>query len=353
MDSAETNIANPSDLRRKKRYKQLLVVVFVIFNIAIIFWTARKEFTRDQNAPAPAHLPWWLLVPAALSFLAAVFAEVWKYTLLIERFTKKKDFTLARQVVLLGKYYDNITPSAIGGQPMQILHMRKHGVPSEYAAMIPIIGFVSTQLAFVALAFIMILIGKNLVLSDVVYAASYVGILLYAFFPVSIVLFALAPKVTNRFVGSVLLLFHKVRIVKDIDKTREKVFGEIAKYAKCIKAVIRDKKLLGKVMGLSVVYQLGMVSIPFFVVTAFGGGVGYLPATLTCIAILAAIAFIPTPGNAGAAEGSFFLVFSALPSGNTFWPMIVWRFFTYYSFIAAGALTYLEMGFKNRKKMLK
>ena len=345
----DTNTEKPSDARRKKHYKQLLVILFVIFNVAVIFWTAKKEFTRDQAVEPPVNLPWWLLVPALLSFLVAVCAEIYKYNLLIERFTKQKNLTLARQTVLIGRYYDNITPSAIGGQPMQILHMRKHGVPSEFAAMIPVIGFVSTQLAFVLLCFLMILVGKSLVLSDVVYAAAYIGIFFYAFFPVSIVSCALAPKFTHRLVSGALSLLAKLHIIKDVEKTREKVFGEVEKYAKCIKSVIYDKKLLGKVMGLSVLYQLGMVSIPFFVVTAFGGGIGYFPATFTCIAILAAIAFIPTPGNAGAAEGSFYLVFATLPSGNTFWPMIVWRLLTYYAFIAAGAITYLEMGLKRRR----
>lgn len=341
--------SKPADSRRKKHIKQLLIILFVLFNVLIIFWTAKKEFSRDQAIEMDVRMPWWLLIPALLSFLIAVSAEVYKYSLLLERFIKKKDFTLARQTVLIGRYYDNITPSAIGGQPMQILHMRSRGVPSEYAAMIPIIGFVSTQLAFVFLALLTLIFGRNLVLSDVVYAASFIGIFFYAFLPVSIVLFALAPKMSSRVVGSVLSFLAKIHVIKDVDKAREKTFGEIKKYAKCIKTVIHERHLLLKVMGLSFLYQLGMLSIPFFVVTAFGGGIGYLPATFTAVAILAAIAFVPTPGNAGAAEGSFYLVFAALPSGSTFWAMIVWRTLTYYSFILAGALTYLEMGIKKRR----
>lgn len=354
MDSETKTVPEkPADLRRKKRYKQLLIILFVIFNIAIIFWTAKKELSRDQSISAPVNLPWWLLIPAVLALVIAVVAEIYKYNLLIERFTKKRDLTLARQTVLIGRYYDNITPSAIGGQPMQIYHMHKHGVPSEFAAMVPVIGFVSTQLAFVFLAFITLLFGKNLVLSDVVYAASYVGIFLYAFLPATIVLFALAPKFSHRFVCGVLMFLAKIHVIKNYTATRDRVIGEIEKYAKCIKSVIRDKKLLAKVAGLSLVYQLGMVSIPFFVITAFGGGIGYTSATFTCIAILAAVAFVPTPGNAGAAEGSFYLVFATLQSGNTFWAMLIWRLLTYYAFIVGGAMTYLEMGLKKHQKMIK
>ncbi|MBQ7802726.1 flippase-like domain-containing protein [Candidatus Saccharibacteria bacterium] len=354
MDKNPAKEADTPALRRKKRYKQLLVILFVIFNIAIIFWTARKEFSRDQGlASSGINLPWWLLIPAILSFAAAVFAEFTKYNLLLERFTKKKDFSLARQTVTIGRYYDNITPAAVGGQPFQILHMKKHGVPGEYAAMVPIIGFVSTQLAFVALALLMFVFGPRFVISDVAYAASYIGLMFYAFLPVLILLFVFAPKTMHRLVSGVLKFLHKIRIVRNLEAAEEKTFGEMEKYVRCIKSVIHDRKLLGKIMGLSFVYQLGMNSIPFFVITAFGGGIGYLEATFTTIAINAAISFIPTPGNAGAAEGSFFLVFETLSSGSTFWAMLTWRFFSYYAFIIGGALTYLELGIKKRSRGLR
>lgn len=339
--------------RRKKHYKQLLIVIFVIFNIAIIFWTAKKEFTRDTTENVKMDFSLWLLIPALLSFGIAVFSEFWKYNLLLERFTGKRNLTLARQTVTIGRYYDNITPAAVGGQPFQILHMKKNKVPGEYAAMIPIIGIVSTQLAFVFLALLMIFVGRSIVISDVAYAASFIGLAFYSFFPVLIMLFVFAPKTMHRLVSGVLRFLHKIRIVRNLEKTEEKVFGEMAKYVKCIKSVISDRKFLAKIMGLSFAYQLGINSIPFFVITAFGGGINYFAATFTTIAINAAISFIPTPGNAGAAEGSFYLVFAVLPSGSTFWPMITWRFFSYYAFIAGGALTYLELGLKKRGHLLR
>ena len=49
---------------------------------------------------------------------------------------------------------------------------------------------------------------------------------------------------------------------------------------------------------------------------------------------------MPTPGNAGAAEGAFYLVFSAMGSDGVFWAMLVWRIFCHYSFILIGAGIY-------------
>lgn len=339
-------------LFKRKRIKQLLIIAFVFFNILIIYWTASKELARDQTENLPeARFTWWLLLLAAVAFVAAMIADIYKYYMLIHHFTKVKNLRLAIQTVFLGRYYDNITPSAIGGQPFQIHHMHKHGhIDSEHAAMIPVIAFVSLQIAFVILSLLTIFFGSHIVLSDVAYAASYFGLVLYALAPVLILFFAIKPKAAKKLATGTIAFLHKLHIIRNVEKAEEKALGEIEKYASCIRRVLNDKKLLAKVMGLSFAYQLCIYSIPFLVVTAFGGSISYLAATMTAISIQTAISFIPTPGNAGAAEGSFYLVFATLGTGNAFWAMLTWRFFTYYAFIAAGGLVYLEMAWQKRKK---
>jgi len=337
---------------KRKRVKQLLIVAFAIFNIAIIYWTASKELSRDEGLPE-AHFTWWLLLLAVVAFVGALASDVYKYFILIRHFTKKKNLKLAAQTVFLGRYYDNITPSAVGGQPFQIHHMHKHGnIDSEHAAMIPIIAFVSLQFAYVVLCFLTILFGSHIVLSDVTYAASFVGILLMAAAPGTVIFFAIKPKVAQKIATGILKFLHKIHIVRNYEKAEEKTLGQIQSYATVVRRFMKNRKLLTKTLALSFSYQILLYTIPFLVVRAFGGDVDYLPAAMTAITIQAAITFIPTPGNAGAAEGSFYLVFASLGSGNTFWAMFTWRFFTYYAFIALGGLVYLEMAYQKRKKSL-
>lgn len=337
---------------KRKRVKQFVIIAFVIFNIGIIWWTASKELSRDQVTDTEGvSFTWWLLLLALVAFVGAMAADIYKYYILIYHFTKKKNLKLAAQTVFLGRYYDNITPSAVGGQPFQIHHMHRHGnIDSEHAAMIPIIAFVSLQFAFCVLCALTLIFGSGFVLSDVTYAASFVGILLMAFAPGTIILFAVKPKVAKKIATGILRFLHTIRIVRDYDKAKEKTLGQIQNYADVVRRFMKNKKLLAKTLALSFAYQLLLYSIPFLVVRAFGGDVGYLPATMTAFTIQAAITFVPTPGNAGAAEGSFYLVFAKLSSGNTFWAMFTWRFFTYYAFIALGGLVYLEMAYQKRKR---
>ena len=80
--------------------------------------------------------------------------------------------------------------------------------------------------------------------------------------------------------------------------------------------------------------------MPYFVLKMFGAPVSFLHIFASTIYIYATICLVPTPGNAGAAEGAFYLVFSAMGSEGVFWAMLIWRLFCYYSFIVIGAAVY-------------
>ena len=107
-----------------------------------------------------------------------------------------------------------------------------------------------------------------------------------------------------------------------------------------IKLITKDRGLLIKLLILSTVFQTAMCSMPFFAVRTFDGNMNYFQSLFLCIFIQAAISLIMTPGNSGAAEGSFYLVFSSLSTAGTFWAMLIWRFLCYYSFIVIGLLIY-------------
>ena len=98
--------------------------------------------------------------------------------------------------------------------------------------------------------------------------------------------------------------------VKDREKAFEIVEKEIMEYAKSVKMILKERGLFIKVIIMSILFNALIMSIPFFVLTAFGGNMDFLECFTLSIAVTSAVYFIPTPGNAGAAEGTFFLVFS-------------------------------------------
>lgn len=348
-------MAEQFSLKKIKR-KPLLVVLFILLNVAVIAITAFSEFGNSQNAAKleDVKINGWFLVPAVICFLAAITAEIHKYVVMMREMGKskydaKRARKVARRTVLLGKYYDSITPAAIGGQPFQIYYMRKNsGLGPGVSTSIPIFGMMAGQLGFITIAVLCFLFGSASINNAVLIGTACFGLIFYAFWPVTVMIATFLPKATAELIGIVVKFLAKIHIVKNQKATIAKVEFEVNEYAKCVRRILKTRGLFLKTLLLSVAFNTLIAMIPFFVLTAFGGDVDFLPCFVTTVAVTSAVYFVPTPGNAGAAEGTFFVVFSALSTGYVFWAMLVWRFFSYYIYLLLGPIIYYVMHLEKR-----
>lgn len=359
-----TEIKKPSETKtgsaiRKISSKPALVILFIIINVAVITLTATAEFGNSENAAelSEVHINWWLLIPAALCFLVAITCEIQKYVIMMKEMSHQNDFDrkhankVARRTVLLGKYYDNITPAAIGGQPFQIYYMHKNGrMPSGLATTIPIMGMVSGQIGFLIVAALCFLFGSLSINNAALIATACFGLLFYAFWPILIMIATFLPNSAKELITVIVKGLAKIHVVKDKKQAIDKIEYEVDEYAKSVRKILKTKGLFARTILFSIAFNTLIAIIPFFVLTAFGGDVDFLPCFVTTIAVISAVYFVPTPGNAGAAEGTFFVVFSALSQGYVFWAMLVWRFFSYYIYILMGPIIYAHMQFEKRKR---
>ena len=344
---------------KKSPKKYLLTIAFILLNIAVIAITGFNEFGNSENAAkfSEIEIKWWLLLPALGFFIVATIIEISKYVMLMRKTCnlEKKDLRkarrTARRTVLIGRYYDNITPAAIGGQPFQIYYMNKSGLPKGFSTTIPIIGMISGQIGFLIIAIISFLFGSLSINNAALVATACFGLIFYAFWPITVIVATFLPKATAEIINLGVKLLAKIHIIKDRDAAIKKAENGVNEYARCVKAILKTRGLFLKAILMGVVYHILISSIPFFVITAFGGNVDFLPCFVTTVAVTSAVYFIPTPGNAGAAEGTFYLVFSALASGYIFWAMLTWRFFSYYVYILMGAVTYFFIHLENRGKV--
>ena len=360
MAEPNPDIDDKALVPKKILKKPLLIIFFVLLNVAVIAITAASEFGNSENAAALSEVKinWWLLIPAAACFAIAMTCEIGKYILMMFEMTKdkatfdrKRARKVARRTVLLGRYYDNVTPAAIGGQPFQIYYMRKNSKLSHGASTsVPIFGMISGQIGFIIIAVLCFLFGSLSINNAVLIGTACFGLLFYAFWPVTVMIATFLPKATTELITIVVKFLAKLRIVKNKNETIKKTEYEINEYAKCVRKILKTKGLFIKTIALSVIYHILVSMIPFFVLTAFGGQVDFLPCFVTTVAVTSAVYFVPTPGNAGAAEGTFYVVFSALSSGYVFWAMLVWRFFSYYIYILMGPLTYFSMYLERKKQ---
>ncbi|MBP3729112.1 MAG: flippase-like domain-containing protein, partial [Lachnospiraceae bacterium] len=297
-------------------------------NIGVLVWTGISELNRKNSGATSledVEIRWVFFLLATLCFLITVSAEGGKYFSLIRQLTEKKDWSTSLKVTIYGRYYDNMTPSGAGGQPFQILYLKRRGLPDGASLAIPVYAFLLQQLSFVIVAIFFFLFFGHLFRVPALKVTAYVGLGFYSLMPILIILSALFPKTMGKIIMRFLRGLAAIRLLKDPETKGAKILQQLQEYSRAINYINRHRSLTLEMFLLSVLYHMGRASLPFFILQAFGGQVDWLVVTVSTFFIYAAITIIPTPGGAGAAEASFYLVFADLPdSGLVFWAMLLW-----------------------------
>ncbi len=344
------------DTGKKRSYGFLFTI---IINIAIVAYLIIKEVTNDaQDLKKISFLDikWMYIGVGILCLGVAILMDFLKYKKMIMTCEGKSDSASAFQCAMLGKYYDNITPLGAGGQPFQMIYLHKRKMKDGTCTALPIAGFLTQQLAFVIIAAI-VFIANGQVIEKIVLirVAAYIGLFMYAILPIVIIFFALFPKTMRVIINGLMRFLEKLHIVKDSAGSAERVNAKIEQYVTSLRAMSKRPFFIIKLLFFSIIYQVAIMSIPYFMLRAFSSinvDSWWMIFSMT-IYIYASITIVPTPGNSGAAEGSFYIVFSSLKGGFLFWAMIVWRLLVYYSWIILGLIIVTRDAIKVQKKMKK
>ena len=338
--------------KKGKRKKILQIVFLIAVCVASVFLLMGLGDGDDGSMTIGqlfANMRVQYMVITLLLVLAQILLESFFFAYLCRITTKKFRPFVSFKTAMLGKYYDNITPLGTGGQPFQMLYLSKNEVPVGVATSLPLVKyftwiFVNIPICIALLMFNdAALSGVDVAVGTTVRIAAWTGIALNAFVPILILLFTFLPKAGEKIVGGVLRLGRKMKLVRNYDKLYDKAMHTVTDFKSSMAYVTkRVGHLVGCVVLMIAVLAVNY-SIPYFVLLSVANVEPstkmWLDIVTLSIFSMFASSFIPTPGASGAAESSFFLVFSGVKgvtSGALFWVVLIWRILTYYLFILIG-----------------
>ncbi len=346
--------------KRQKMFKKISTIVFIVFMVGVLAYTAYKDFFVNNNTfPSVEQLKeilskdWLFFFLAILALVLSFFFKGLKNVFMCKAMTGKAHFITSMETAIIGTYYNNVTPLAVGGQPFEIYHLSKHGVHGGVASSIPIASFFMNQLAFVLLGiFALVSFNTNLfnmpsfllgVFPPAFYTLTIIGLCCCLFVPSLVIVFSILPKVGAKLVYLVIKIGRKLRIVKKPQETLQKTIKTVVHNSHCLKKIASRPILFLSLFLLSFLENIASSSIAFFVLKGFGFNLG-LPFITEwaiiccfCFILFASITFIPTPGNSGAADLSFFKLFEEVLLGGLAFPaMLIWRLFSFYATIMIG-----------------
>jgi len=338
-------------------WKKVGSILFITATFALILILA---FSNNELSNAWETLfmldPKWIL-GALLGLIAYLGFD----SLSLHCFLRMEGYSIPASSTLfistIGFYYSNITPSASGGQPMQVYYMNKRGVPVGIGTSAVSIKLICMQFMVIVMGLVLWLFAFGTMTADL-YKVRWIiiigGLINFAVVPIVLLAAFYRPPV-QALVHLCVRVGTKLRFIKDPEATLARVNTTLNTYHTSITHVSKNpRQVLTQLllMGLS---MLGLMTVPVSVYFAFGLSGTPWPQILTISFFLFwSASYTPLPGASGAQEGGFLLLFSGVfTSGTIGLALLIWRFFSYYSFLLIGALLTLasKIRFPKRKAL--
>ncbi|MGN1041106.1 MAG: YbhN family protein [Candidatus Fimimonas sp.] len=319
----------------------IAIGVFLIIKMSAEIGSEQKSFAEVFSS---VQLNNALLAVSALVLMLTL--DIVKFVIIIHATTNKLRLGISSKVSLWGRYYDNITPFAAGGQPAQIIYLHQKGFSGGLSSAVVLIKYFFNTFIWLAVGCVA-MAGNTSVLQsvsngNVLKIAGWVGWALNMLVPVAILSFVVMPKLATKITSGLIFVGHKLKIVKNKEKTMQKALNTVQDFRSSF--IIMAKRPLH--MALLVVTCVAEISLtfafPYFVIKMFNGfAVDEGFATMFSVMGLNAFAtlgasVIPTPGSSGAVEGMITMAFSNIAGSTLMWVTFTWRFAVFYLYIIIG-----------------
>lgn len=318
----------------KKILKNVLIALVIglaIVNIIGIFFAKQDPISALKNYPFKAIVVLILLMASDYS------SQAIRTMIIVRSLGYKITFFQSLENFFITVFFSLVTPMSIGGQPFQIYHLTKLGIPSHEATNISLTRmfesvFITFTIDIMMLKIILRVLKGTLGLS----------LIMVGFFVTFGITIAGLLTFTNRdLLFAIFKFFSRITKSKKLEERERKALEWLDMMTKSTRELFRKNYwtlivdfILGILTSLipsfMIKYAIEAVSarnVPLYVVW----GVVNMLNTI--------VFYIPTPGSSGGVEGFYQLVFSHIYEPKAVMTgVFVFRLVTYYLIVLLGIL---------------
>lgn len=239
---------------------------------------------------------------------------------------------------MAGFFFSSITPSASGGQPMQLYFMHKDGLPLSHSSLALLTELTSFQAAAAALALAGLACQGSPVLAagakaatgastgpgpgsagfwaggggTVTLAILAAGVLISTAV-LAVLLFTIFSPAAARIIASPVLWIIDKFNSQNASILRVRFLRGICEYRRASQYITKNPRAIAEIFLTSIIQLLAHFSITFCVCKSLGiTGISWAMTTLSQASLYVAVSSLPLPGAVGVTEGGFAILFASL-----------------------------------------
>lgn len=326
-------------MKSKKKMAGDVLFLLIVFLLTIYGVFHGEDMEAMLSAIGKIDVRW--LLPGVVLVVFFIWGEsiiIWYMMRSFHIFLKKRICFLFSSV---GFFFSCITPSASGGQPMQIYYMKKERIPIPVSTVILMVVTITYKLVLVVIGLGILVIGQEFrrrYLGDIL-PVYYLGVLLNVFCVGFMSVLVFHPALAQNILLKGLEWLEKLHFMKRKNSCREKLIEAMRVYRKTAEYLKIHKKVIAVVIFVTFIQRLALFAVTWTVYQAFGrSGMPACDVVLLQAVISVCVDMLPLPGGMGISESLFLKIF--LPAfGTALLPaMVLSRGLGYYSQLFISAL---------------
>lgn len=326
-------------MRNKRKVLLNGALFIVVFALTVYGVFHGEDIGAMREAIRESRLMW--LLPA----VACVFLFIWGESIIIWYMMCSYGIRLKKRICFLfssvGFFFSCVTPSASGGQPMQIYFMKKERIPIPIATVILMIVTITYKLVLVVIGLVIVLFARGFLenyLGDVLFIF-YLGLGLNIFCVAFMILLVFHPFLAKKLMVKGLHILERLHLLRHREGRLDKLEASMDLYNDTAAYMRTHMGLMARVFLITFVQRIALFAVTCFVYRAFALSGTFWLTTLTLQAVISvSVDMLPLPGGMGISESLFLKIFPPV-FGELLLPgMVLSRGLGYYSELLISAV---------------
>ena len=324
----------------KSRKKIIFNGVFlaVVFALTIYGVFHGEDLSSMMDAIHRADKRW--LIPG----IALVAFFIWGESIIIWYMMRSSGIQLKKRTCFLfssvGFFFSCITPSASGGQPMQIYYMKKEKISIPVSTVILMIVTITYKLVLVVIGIGIAIFGRGFLHKylEGILPVFYLGLALNIFCVTFMTILVFHPLLAKAIMVKGMKLLERLHLVKKKDGRLKKLEDSMDTYRNTVAYLKNNPFVIVKVIGITFIQRMALFAVTWFVYQAFGlHGTGFWEILFLQAVISVSVDMLPLPGGMGISETLFLNIFSPVFGGLLLPGMVLSRGLGYYGELLISA----------------
>ena len=321
--------------------KTLFNIVFLlaVFGLTVYGVFHGEDLGAMMDAIRSSQIGW--LVPG----VGLVVFFIWGESIIIWYMMQSFGIRLKKRVCFLfssvGFFFSCITPSASGGQPMQIYYMKKEKIPIPVSTVVLMVVTITYKLVLVVIGLGIMIFARGFLhhYLEGILPVFYLGLALNVFCVTLLTVLVFHPVLAREMLLKGMGLLERLHLMKKKEARRQKLNDSMEVYRETAVYLKDHKRVLFHVIIITFLQRMALFSVTWFVYRAFQmQGTPAVDVVFLQAVISVSVDMLPLPGGMGISETLFLNIFAPVFRQVLLPAMVLSRGLGYYSQLLISAL---------------